>query len=412
VERVLKPELKIVASPALLSRGCVIVIGLEAIRDQAGSRWERMQTPIHAHLETLLRQKLGPADYYAQLDDLSFLVTMPSYTFDEAWVLCARVAHELHKYMFGHCDVGQLRIARAMRIDGHSLHCEPAHGADLVRLARRAGFQIAGPLQDSGQAPPPGLCPADDTASPVFTPIWDTQNEAVTGFRCTIPREQPLFGAIAPHKTFKSELASTTARLRSATEQLARDLTAGRKYLLSLPISYDLLGSPIARMEIAALCRGMSSAMRPYLQFEISDLPYGVPQFRLAELVASLRPFCRGVVADLPARIPSYAAYQSAGLSAIGLSLSAANVANTEMGSEIFKLATAARRLNLRSSVLDIPNLDMLLFTHRLKIHFLSGPMIGEPHRHRGSVMRLSLSEIVARTRCGFHAAERQKACV
>src|SRR6185312_15847786 len=110
MQRILKPELRIAASPALIERGSVIVIGLEAIRDEAGQRWERMRNAIHSHLEGLLRQKLGPCDYYAPIDDLSFLVSLPAASSDEAQILCLRVAHELHQCLLGQCDVGQLRV--------------------------------------------------------------------------------------------------------------------------------------------------------------------------------------------------------------------------------------------------------------------------------------------------------------
>jgi hypothetical protein len=165
-----------------------------------------------------------------------------------------------------------------------------------------------------------------------------------------------------------------------------------------LPISYDLLGSPVARMELSGYCRGLPGALRPYLQFEISDLPYGVPQSRLSELVATLRPFCRGVVAHLPARIPSYGAYHCAGLTAICLSLAAAGVGETEMSSEVFKLATASTRLHLKSFVLDVPNIDALIFARDMKINMVSGPLIGAASANPGTVVRLSLREIMERS--------------
>jgi len=128
-----------------------------------------------------------------------------------------------------------------------------------------------------------------------------------------------------------------------------------------------------------------------------------VPQSRLSELVGSLRPFCRGVTAYLPAQIPSYAAYQGAGLSAIGLSLSAGILTDTDMSSEMFKLAAAAQRLHLKSFVLDIPNCDMLLLAHRLKVNAMSGKMIGRSTRTPEPVRRLPLAEILARE---LHVAE------
>jgi len=402
MQRIIKPELKFVASPALLERGCVIVIGLEAIRDEAAARWDKMRQAIYLNLESLLRQKLGATDYYSQLDELSFLVSMPAASSDEAQILCVSVAHDLHKNLLGHCDIAQLRISRATGLEGDTLRCESTEGAALARIVSQAGLKVSGRTADGDCLLPARRAapsPASPDASSIhrFTPLWDVQNEAITTYRCVTVVETSLFETIQPHASFKSELTDLIARLRFATDTLARHLASGRKYLLSLPISYDLLGSPVARMEVASLCRNLSSAMRPYLQFEIGEMPYGVPQSRLSELVGSLRPFCRGVTAYLPARIPSYAAYQGAGLSAIGLSLCAGIVANTDMSSEVFKLATAAQRLHLKSFVLDVPNCDMLLSAHRLKVNAMSGHMIGKAAPMPEPVRRLPLTEIVAR---------------
>jgi hypothetical protein len=399
MQRIIKPELKFVASPALLERGCVIVIGLESIRDEAGARWDKMRNAIYLNLESLLRQKLGGTDYFSQLDELSFLVSMPSLSSDEAQILCVSAAHDLHKNLLGHCDIAQLRIARATRLDGDSLKCESTEGAMLARIVSRAGLKVTG--RTDGDYPPLDRH-ADPPVSDVlpvhrFAPLWDVQNEAITTYRCVTVAEASLFETIQPHASFKSELTDLVARLRFATDTLARHLASGRKYLLSLPISYELLGSPVARMEITSLFRNLPSAMRPYLQFEIGEMPYGVPQSRLSELVGSLRPFCRGVTAYLPARIPSYAAYQGAGLSAIGLSLSCGVPANTDMSSEVLKLAAAAQRLHLKSFVLDVPNCDMLLSAHRLKVNAMSGHMIGKAAPMPEPVRRLPLTEIVAR---------------
>ena len=396
MQRIIRPDLKFVVSPALLERGCVIVIGLEAIRDEAGPRWEKMRHSIYLNLEGLLRQKLGATDYFSQLDELSFLVSIPAASSDEAQTLCVRVAHDLHRNLLGHCDLAQLRISRATRLDGDNLECEATQGATLAKIASQAGLKVAGNALSFDHRT---SAPALPMPPPVhrFIPLWDCQHEAITTYRCVTVTESSLFETIQPQTSLKSELTDLIARLRFGTETLARDLALGRKYLLSLPISYDLLGSPVSRMEVASLCRNLPSAMRPYLQFEIGEMPYGVPQSRLSELVGSLRPFCRGVTAYLPAHIPSYAAYQGAGLSAIGLSLSAGIAANTDMGSEVFKLASAAQRLHLKSFVLDVPNCDMLLSAHRLKVNALSGYMIGQSVPVPEPVRRLPLTEIVAR---------------
>jgi len=396
MQRILKPELKIAASAALIQRGCVILIGLDQIRVQAAGRWEKMRASIYAHLESLLRQKLGPADYYAQVDDLSFLVSLPSATTDEARILCLRVAHELHTNLLGHCEIGQLRIARATALDGDVLQCDAVAGAELARLAHQAIYSsVSETPGGTGAAALPGAAKSGQAIK--YVPLWDAQNEAVTTYRCVGIGEQSIFGCAPAQTQFKADLSALLTRLRVATLALSTRLSSGERFLMSFPIPFDVLSSPVARMEIASLCRGLSATLRPYLQFEISELPYGVPQSRLSELVGSLRPFCRGVWGHLPPRIPSYGAYQGAGLQAIGLSLAPSVAGTSEMGSEIFKMCAAAQRIHIKSFLSDIPSLDALLSARDWKVSMMSGPLIGEPADAPSPVSRLTLHDILKR---------------
>jgi len=110
------PILQIAASPALIERGCVQVIGLEEIRAELGDRWEKRKETVWAHLEGLLSQKLGPTDFYIRIDDTSFLISMPTAQELEAQIFCLRVAHDLHGSLLGRCDTEKLRIARVVSV--------------------------------------------------------------------------------------------------------------------------------------------------------------------------------------------------------------------------------------------------------------------------------------------------------
>jgi hypothetical protein len=397
MHRTLRPELKVAASATLLQRGCVNVIGLEEIKFEAGPRWEKMRSSIYAHLETLLRQKLGPTDFFFQLDDTSFLVSMPVAAQEESQVFCLRVAHELHTNLLGHCDIGLLRIARATHSDGDVLDLTAVAGEGLFRLAAQAGLQAPpknapSPRQASGGNPDPvgrGAAPAHQ-----FVPMWDLQKEAITTYRCETIAGPVAFESRPPAAKFKADLVAALSRVRHATQSLADNLKIGQRFLMTIPISFELLSSPVARMELASVCRNLSSALRPYLVFEIGDLPYGVPQSRISELAGSLRPFCRGVAVQFSAHIPGYSAYQGAGLHAIGLSLAPGHVGIGEADDEVFKLCVAAKRLHVRTFVLDVPSLQTLRTVHGLGVHALSSPAIGPPLNAPAPIRRLSAQDI------------------
>lgn len=402
MQAILKPELRIAASPELLARGCVTLIGLQEVRNQAAARWPRMRAAIHAHLEMLLHQALGPTAFYTALDDISYLVTIPGAAALEAQIVSLRVAYDLHRHFLGRCDVSQLHIARATKLEGDALHCEEAQGADLVRLGLQAGLDIpkdriadisaTGTAKILQHAPSTGT---GESGSHRFVPIWDAQNAAITTYRCINVGEGIASEGDSPQAKLRADLAAHLSRIRFATDVLSRKVAAGERFLLGLPLPYDLLGSPIARMEIASLFRNLPAEIRPYLQCEISELPLGVPQSRLSELAAMLRPFCRAVAACLPAHIPSYAAYQGAGLNAIGISFSQGMSISADVFSESFKLAAAASRQRIRSFVADVPNVEALLSLVSLKVNMISGPVIGFPVAEPGPVCRLSLQEIV-----------------
>jgi EAL domain-containing protein (putative c-di-GMP-specific phosphodiesterase class I) len=398
----LNPELKVAASAALLQRGCVNLIKFDAIKAEAGRRWEKIGSAVAARLESLLRQKLGPADFFVGVDDTTVLVSMPSSDAESSQVLCLRVAHELHTSFLGPCKITQLQIARAVELKDDRIEIADIKGDSLIRLAMYAGVDCGNEILPSlPEVPPRAARTASGSEAPafleMFVPLWDAQKEAITAYRC-ITTSSPSVGLASATRTqFKVDLGATLSRIQHAAHSLARHLEVGDRFLVFIAISYDVLSSPIGRMEIASACRGLSSHLRPYLIFEISDLPYGAPQSRLLELVGALRPFCRAVAGQLPARVASYGTYQSAGLAAIGLSLTANGAGSTDTSSEVRKLCAAAKRLHVMSFVWDVVADESACWAREQGVNFVSGPVIGPPVDEPSSVRRLTAAEISAR---------------
>ncbi len=388
------PVMQIAASAELLQRGCVNLIGLEEIKTEVGPGWEKIKASVWAKLENLLRQKLSATDFYTQVDDTSFLVSMPSATPEESRIFCLRVAHELHVSLLGSCDIGKLRLASVTGAREGVFANAPITGPQLVALARTARLDEEGARAAPDQKAVPvtgaggkgGVCHK-------FTPIWDAQREAVTTYRC-VSVEQDVSEADSASVQAKIDLAATISHIAKAAEVLGKHLEAGERFLMWIPIAFNVLTSPVGRMEITGVCRSLSSDLRPYLIFEMSELPLGVPQSRLSELAGALRPFCRGVAAQLPARIPNYGASLGAGLYAIGLSFSASGLSGTDMDSELFKLSLAAKRQRVKSFVFDVPNHDLLRSLRELGMTYLSSSLVGEALDAPMPVKRLLLQDI------------------
>jgi hypothetical protein len=382
------PILPIAASPELLLRGCVHVIELDGIKSEIGTRWDKYKESVWAHLEALLSQRLAATDFYTRIGETACLVSLPTAQEGEAQIFCLRVAQELQSSLLGRCDSTKLRIARAASVDGDAVQTLPIAGDQLSQLAIKAGLEKGAEVAQAGKIGTASCMPHGTQLR--YTPLWDAQKEAITAYRCAAT---PLASDnLCGDARAKLALGSTVERIGEAARNLAGHLDAGDRFFLWLPVSYEVISAPVARMELTGLCRNLSAELRPYIVFEISDLPYGVPQSRLTDLVGSLRPFCRGVAATLPHRTASYSAYFGAGLAALGLSLSSSG---GEMGSEIFKLSIAAKRQHIMSYVLDVPQSDLLQAARGLGVNYLSGPLIGQGGDRPASVRRLAATEIV-----------------
>jgi hypothetical protein len=391
----LRPELKVLASPALLARGCVNIIALDEIKSEAGPRWEKLRGSVSAHLESLLRQKLGSSDFFVQLDDTAFLVSMPETSAEASQIFCLRIAHELHTSMLGHCELRHLRLAKAVRLDDDEIQTAEIAGPELVHLASMAGLDCISESERlaARRAAPRAAAPKAREFSHRYMPLWDAQREAITTWRCVT---DPAPGASpAASLDLKVELAAALSRIAHGARSLSEHMKVGTRFLVSVPLSYDTLTSPTGRMEIASACRALSAALRPYLIFEIGDLPYGVPQSRLSELVCILKPFCRAVAAVLPPRTSNFGDYQSAGVHAIGISLAAMGAGAGEMENEVYKLCLAAKRLHMLSFVLDALTSDAVRLARGHGANLISSPLVGSAVASPSAVKRLLARDVM-----------------
>ena len=143
-----------------------------------------------------------------------------------------------------------------------------------------------------------------------------------------------------------------------------------------IPISHDVLGVPSGRMEIAGAMRNLSSELRPFMVFEITDLPRGVPQSRMSDLVCAIRPFCRAVTIDLALGQIDHVNYANVEHQGISVALSSP-IAPPGIHDEIAKLGAITQRQGLRSMVTGILTPDLAHTARRAGVNHIGGAFIG-----------------------------------
>jgi hypothetical protein len=243
---------------------------------------------------------------------------------------------------------------------------------------------------------PQGTNPGDNKEefSFSFAPLWDTRREAITTWRCRARKALPGAPCRGGFTKLKDDLTRTLALLHHASRVLAERIERGERFLIDIPLPYDMLSAPLGRMELGAACRELPADYRAFLTFEISDMPQGVPHSRINELVTAIKPFCKAVFAQVPYREGSYTPFQAAGINAIGVALPRYGRTTSELREEIYRLSAAARKMALMSYLLDVDRLDLTAMACDAGINFIAGSVVGSVRPVPAHISRLSRAQV------------------
>jgi|GEM_PF-1655070 len=420
------PILAAAASPALLAKGCVNVIEFESLKEEAGARWPRIREGVCARLEAMLRTKLGPNDLFVPLGENGYLVTMPTTDPEDVSAICTRVAFDLHTSFLGQCSLDQVRVDSVAMDDQDTLLLRRLPLEKIVVLAEKAGIpasviynSLGSKASNSSDAQPFGLSPigkagrggsktsyappAEEPPPQVenhFVPIWQVPTAAVTTYVCeprtisVLGRPQPVpLVQLSPEERVQVDLMA----LQAGITQLTQSWAQGTRFLLGALLAFDTIGTPAGRMEVLSVCRGLSQVYRSYLTFVIYDVPPGVAQTRLANMVTTLRPFGRGVLATINPTSRAYSAYQGIGLRGVGFNLREFTPQAPFCQNDAEQLAQFGRRSNLTTFLWDVRDKNVLKYAQDASIQNLSGPAVVPASAEPQGMVRLTWGEVLAR---------------
>jgi hypothetical protein len=417
----MSPILSAAASPALLAKGCVNVVELDALKEIAGERWPRIRDGVYARLESLLRSKLGPNDLFIRLGETAYLITMPTTDADDVSAICTRVAFDLHVSFLGECGLAQIHVDSVVGGEEDALVLRRLPATAVAELAERVGIsdQIAHPdsvipakldldepdlgrtrhrRQDHGRERTAGE-PAIDVEYH-FVPIWSVPNAAVTTYACA-PKAIHLAGRQASVSTAslapKDRLAIEMSVLRHGIAALEHSHQSGGRFLLNLALSFDVFGAPAGRMEVLAACREMSYDLRSFINYVICNIPLGVGHTVLANMVTALSPFGRGVAATIHPATRAFGGYQGIGLKAIGYDLEEFPARLNLTADDTERLAQFARRNTLGTFLQSVRDKNTLKYAQDAGIHYLSGPVVAPATTEPRGMWRLSWAQVLSK---------------
>jgi hypothetical protein len=396
------PDIQAACSPALLQRGCVHVIGLEPLRDRAGPRWEKMRDAVCARLEMILRQRLGPTDFFLPLDDVTYLVTMPGTESQDAQIACLRVTYDLYVNYLGQCEIDSICLYRAKQADGNAIGVERIATEQLRTLAQRAGISENSVKALDKISIGQRRVSDDRTTIDVgvhFLPMWDAHNEAITLYTCT-PKRLALQSS--PSVTLSLDELKPQCRaeveiscLQQGVAALARHLKRGERFMMAFQVCYDTLSSHLGRVQFTDACRELPSDFRQYLIIQLTEVPSGVPHSRFSDLVVAVKPYVKAVMSEIPEFWRNYADYGGLGLQAIGMNFAQSRLTHQQKADALRKMITSARQIGLSTFLTGVSDLATLCSAREGKVHFIEGSAIASPLHEPRPMMRLRWRDVM-----------------
>jgi hypothetical protein len=288
----------------LLAEGKVNLIGLDAVRDRLGARWQAKREQVWEQTERCFTRQMGPLAFAVRVSETDYIVAQPQVGRYAAQAGCLSVLKEVLTFFLGDAAPADLRLREVTSLSADGANCRAVDpGSALSAAAKEAG---------SAPSSKPPVAPEDaspDRWSPFVTgdgrairvssrvdPIFELQQMRMVGHRLE-PRLIDLAtgevltaaatAALSPAERERTDLANIArgvSRLRSTA-------AGARQPLLILSAAFSTLGATRGRMSLSAALREAKVDANTRIVCEIRELD-GAPPALLAEAVALLKPFC------------------------------------------------------------------------------------------------------------------------
>lgn len=304
----------------------VYLIELERLRDQFGEKWNRMEAKIHAIAHESIERHLAFVDVYAQYGASSYVIVFAQLNRHEAQLKCLLIAKEMARRLIGtEAASNEITVMIARADEANRLVFEEI--ADFETTAQDFRKVPASRLgRDLLVTPQLSTEGAVDWESVqfIYRPLLTLRGMVVSTYICLPIRRTRTGGydsgyEVLQDQTDPQQIADLDllglATVATEAERMAKARTPA---LLSLPVHFETLANHQNRPRYLGHCRDFLDPHAGRLVFELVNLPEGVPQSRLVELVGMLRPSARAVIARFPLTRRSFTACRAAGLHAVG----------------------------------------------------------------------------------------------
>lgn len=310
----LGPTLERFQSSGMLEEGRINLIGLDAIAERLGDRWEGRREQIYHHVERTLTRHLEGGGYFQRVSPTDYLVVQPTQGKFSAQLSCLLYLRELLTHFLGGAAPEAADVLEVTSLSGGRIFAAEIDPAYATVAARTEPRPVLPDGDESEPTPGNPFVSADGRTLRVscrLEPVFELKTFAQIGYRIArrvlrMPEEVELTAqelrnlpTVDIEKVDLATIARGISRLKSEQGNT-------RQPTLFLPVSYTTLASQRGRGPLIARFKEATRGVEKGLVCEITDIE-GVPGSALAAVTVMIKPFCRIVVGKLrdpPGRTP------------------------------------------------------------------------------------------------------------
>lgn len=337
----------------------VYLVELERLKAQFGEKWSRMEAKIHAIARESIERHLAFVDVYSQYGETSYVVVFAQMSRHEAQLKCLLIAKEMARRLIGtEAASNEIKVMTARTDDAGQLVFEEipdfeATAQDFRRAPAAApvrGLVVEPQLRTEG---------AVDWGSIqfIYRPLLSLRGMVVSTYICLPIRRNRTGGYDSGYEVLSDPYDAQQVAdldllgLATVATEAGKMAKTGTQALLSLPVHFETLANPHNRPRYLSHCRDFLDPHASRQIFELVNLPEGVPQSRLVELVGMLRPSARAVIARFPLTRRSFASCRAAGLHAVGADIYYSKEREAVLMREMDQFVEAAEKEMLRTYI-------------------------------------------------------------
>ena len=301
----LGPTLERFQASGMLEEGRINLIGLDAIAERLGDRWDGRQEQVYHHVERTLTRHLEGGGFFQRVSPTDYLVVQPALGKFSGQVSCLLYLKDLLTHFLGGAAPEAIDVLEVTSLSGGRIFAAEIDRAYAVAAARTEP-PVVPPEPDDLPAPWNPFVAADGQTLRVschLEPVFELKTFAQIGFRIArrvlrMPGEIELSPLELRNLTTADIEKVDLATIARGISRLRAEQGNAKQPTLFLPVSYTTLASQRGRGPLIARFKQATQGVEQGLICEISDIE-GVPGSALAAVAVLIKPFCVIVLGKL-----------------------------------------------------------------------------------------------------------------